>query len=160
MDSDGVPQLAKDRRHMTARPKLEWPEESEAKLRAEPTLSYPIGSERPRTRGECQGGERPCPWVSCVYHLYLDTCKETGRVRINFPDLEPGDLDETCALDVADEGGATLDRVGQLSNLTRERIRQFESSILERSRPKLRLRVLLQLREVEEIRAARLNGVE
>lgn len=25
---------------------------------------------RPRTRGECRGAERPCPWVSCRHSLY------------------------------------------------------------------------------------------
>lgn len=24
--------------------------------------------QRPRTRGECVGGERPCPWASCEHH--------------------------------------------------------------------------------------------
>jgi hypothetical protein len=33
---------------------------------------------------------------------------------------------ETCALDVADRGGATLEEVGAIMNLTRERIRQVE----------------------------------
>lgn len=34
--------------------------------------------------------------------------------------------DESCSLDVADEGGATLGRVGTVFGLTRERIRQIE----------------------------------
>jgi len=33
---------------------------------------------------------------------------------------------ETCALDVADRGGITLEEVGAILNLTRERIRQVE----------------------------------
>jgi hypothetical protein len=35
-------------------------------------------------------------------------------------------MNETCALDVADRGGATLEDVGAIMNLTRERIRQVE----------------------------------
>lgn len=81
---------------------------------------------RPTRRSECAGGERPCPWVSCKYHLYLDVNPETGSIKINFPDLEPGDLADTCALDVAERGGITLDEVGVIMNLTRERIRQVE----------------------------------
>ena len=27
---------------------------------------------RPQTRGECAGGARPCPWVSCRYHLLIE----------------------------------------------------------------------------------------
>jgi len=33
---------------------------------------------------------------------------------------------ETCSLDVADRGGITLEDVGAILNLTRERIRQVE----------------------------------
>ena len=33
---------------------------------------------------------------------------------------------ETCALDVADRGGITLEEVGAILNLARERIRQVE----------------------------------
>jgi hypothetical protein len=28
--------------------------------------------ERPRTRAECKDEPRPCPWVACKHHLYLD----------------------------------------------------------------------------------------
>lgn len=82
--------------------------------------------ERPKTRGDCQGGERPCPFVSCKHHLYLDINPETGSIKLNFPDLEPWELRDTCALDVADRGGITLEAVGEIFNLTRERIRQVE----------------------------------
>jgi len=81
---------------------------------------------KPRTRAECAGGERPCPYVSCKYHLYLDVSPRTGAIKLNFPDLEVWDMTETCALDVADRGGTTLEDVGAIMNLTRERIRQVE----------------------------------
>jgi len=85
--------------------------------------------ERPRTRGECEEGDRPCPWVACKYHLYLDVNPETGSIKLNFPDLEVWEMKETCALDIADRGGATLEVVGATMNLTRERIRQMEVRI-------------------------------
>ncbi len=84
------------------------------------------GVERPVTRADCQGGERPCPFVSCKHHLYLDVSARTGAIKLNFPDLEVWEMNETCALDVADRGGATLEEVGAIMNLTRERIRQVE----------------------------------
>lgn len=96
---------------------------------------------RPRTRGDCKDGYRPCPFVSCRYHLYLDVQPETGSVKINFPGLEPDQLSQTCALDVADAGGATLEEVGRLMNLTRERVRQIESRATDRNK---RLRLGLQ----------------
>jgi Sigma-70, region 4 len=81
---------------------------------------------RPRTRAECAHEQRPCPWVSCKHHLYLDVNPRTGSIKLNFPDLEPWELQHTCALDVADDGGHTLEEVGDITNLTRERIRQLE----------------------------------
>jgi hypothetical protein len=91
-------------------------------------LLYPDvdGVEKPLAREECQGGERPCPFVSCKHHLYLDVSARTGAIKLNFPDLEVWEMTETCALDVADRGGATLEEVGAIMNLTRERIRQVE----------------------------------
>lgn len=89
---------------------------------------------RPRTREDCRTAERPCPYVSCKYHLYLDVNPETGSIKINFPDLEVWELAETCALDVAERGGTTLEDVGELLNLTRERIRQVEVLGLEKLR--------------------------
>jgi hypothetical protein len=81
---------------------------------------------KPRTRAECVGSERPCPFVSCKHHLYLDVSARTGAIKLNFPDLEVWEMTETCALDVADRGGTTLEEVGAIMNLTRERIRQVE----------------------------------
>lgn len=90
-------------------------------------LLYPESEvQKPRVRAECLGGERPCPFVSCKHHLYLDVSAKTGAIKLNFPDLEVWDMQETCALDVADRGGTTLEEVGAIMNLTRERIRQVE----------------------------------
>ncbi len=89
---------------------------------------------RPKDREDCRTSERPCPFVSCKYHLYLDVNPHTGSIKLNFPDLEVWELAETCALDVADRGGMTLEEVGELLNLTRERIRQVESTGLEKLR--------------------------
>jgi hypothetical protein len=90
------------------------------------TLLYPEGVLRPRSRGECQNMERPCPFVSCEHHLYLDVNPQSGAIKLNFPHLEVWEMAETCALDVADRGGITLEEVGAILNLTRERIRQVE----------------------------------
>ena len=83
---------------------------------------------RPRTRGDCASMERPCPYVSCRYHLYLDANPKTGTISIAHPDLEVWEMIDTCALDVADEGEVTLEQVGLIYGLTRERIRQIETT--------------------------------
>ncbi len=85
---------------------------------------------RPTTRVECAQGDfadRPCPFVSCKHHLYLDVSERTGAIKLNFPALEVWQLPESCALDIADRGGITLEEVGVIMNLTRERIRQLET---------------------------------
>ncbi len=89
---------------------------------------------RPRTRSECRDGIRPCPFVSCRFHLYLDVNPRTGTLKLNFPGLEVWEMPFTCALDVSDMGGRTLEEVGQILNMTRERVRQLESSALRKIR--------------------------
>lgn len=85
---------------------------------------------KPRHRIECAEGPRPCPFVACQHHLYIDVSPKTGAIKLNFPDLEVWEMGESCALDVADRGGTTLEDVGAIMNLTRERIRQVEVKAL------------------------------
>lgn len=88
--------------------------------------------ERPRTRADCADVPRPCPFVSCRHSLYLDV-NRSGGVKLNFPSLEPGDMppEWSCALDVADRGGATLERTAAALNITREGIRLIEVAALD-----------------------------
>lgn len=88
--------------------------------------------ERPRTRGDCFRVPRPCPFVSCRHHLYLEVLPRTGRLQLAFPNREPWELEESCSLDVADRGDATLERVGEAIGVTRERVRQLEHQALGR----------------------------
>lgn len=145
----------------------------------------PWGDERPRTRGECESHERPCPWFLCQHNLLLDIKPDTGAVVVNtgrttdelpvdgsrrrarnltrrVPTLpskvadaprtkkglvrleatEEAILDAfdravelgtpTCALDVAEQGGITLEAAGDLMAITRERVRQLEVKVLTR----------------------------
>ena len=92
----------------------------------------------PRTRGDCSSMPRPCPFTSCRYHLLPEA-------RLTLAELK-----ESCALDVADRGslnpenrekndGATLEEVGELLCVTRERVRQIEAKALSKIRKKLRV---------------------
>jgi hypothetical protein len=94
-------------------------------------LLYPEDDyNKPRARGACSEAVRPCPYVSCKHHLYVDVSPRTGAIKLNFPDLEVWEMGDSCALDVADRGGTTLEDVGAIMNLTRERIRQVEVKAL------------------------------
>lgn len=98
--------------------------------------------QRPKTRGDCLPGgcneARPCPFVGCKHHLYLEVNKDTGSLQVNQVGLEPWELEESCALDVTDrEHGVTLEKAGALLNRTRERVRQIESDALAKLRKHL-----------------------
>jgi hypothetical protein len=89
-------------------------------------LAQYMDYDRPKSRCQCATAVRPCAFVSCKHHLYLDVNPETGSIKLNFPHLEVWEMEQTCALDVAERGGITLEEVGEILNLTRERIRQVE----------------------------------
>ena len=78
------------------------------------------------TRAECAELPRPCPRTACRYHLVAERA-------------EGLDVGPTCALDVADRGGMTLEEVGAVLGVTRERIRQIETLALRKVGHKLRI---------------------
>jgi hypothetical protein len=81
----------------------------------------------PRTRSECECSDvRPCPFVRCKYNLLIDV-SDSGTIRYNFP---AWDAPDSCALDVAEYDGCTLEEVGRLMNITRERVRQIEEAAI------------------------------
>lgn len=88
------------------------------------------GDVRPATRSECLKARRPCPWVSCRFHLLTEAkgTEEEVAERIVA-------ADRTCALDVVDEApdGAACDDIAKMFDLTRERIRQIERTALHRA---------------------------
>jgi hypothetical protein len=130
-EGDAAPELSRKirRRRRRTRPRsktIAMKRLTREELRVGAAMYPPVDIPRPTTRAECREEMRPCPWVACKHHLYLDINPETGSIKINFPDLEPEDMKDTCSLDVAERGGITLDEVGEVTNLTRERIRQLE----------------------------------
>ena len=111
--------------------RLAAPSQTPVQARTSSLLTI-IDDDRPRTRAECRAGPRPCLYVSCRFHLYLDVNEHTGSIKLNFPDKEVWELCESCSLDIAERGGLTLDEFGALLNVTRERARQLEEAGLEK----------------------------
>lgn len=94
----------------------------------------PIEEQRPRIRGECCDGPRPCPWVACRYNLAFEVT-ENGSIAWNGWTRDVDQIEgagQTCALDVAEEGPQTLEDVGRMLHLTRERVRQIEAVALRK----------------------------
>lgn len=88
----------------------------------------------PASRSECRRGPRPCPYVSCRYHLLLNVTSD-GRLwsQVSFDEADAESiavaveaLGETCALDVADDGEHTFEEVGVL--MGRDGKRVFEDT--------------------------------
>lgn len=92
--------------------------------------------DRPRTRAQCPSSGKPCPWVLCRYHLWLDRKQYKGRDALNmvWPDRAPEALDETCALHAAERHsgeGMSLQEVSDLIDTSRERVRQLEAEAMQ-----------------------------
>jgi hypothetical protein len=84
-----------------------------------------IAQTAPKTRAECKGGPRRCPWIFCSHHLY--TSRSGSGWQYQKRPLE--ELSETCVLDVVDKhpGGIILDDVAELLGFgSRERARQLQ----------------------------------
>lgn len=91
---------------------------------------------RPTHRSDCVAGgwntARPCPFVGCAYHLFLEVTS-TGKLKARRTvDALLNTTAPSCALDVADQGGTTLELTGEALNLTRERVRQIETMAIDR----------------------------
>lgn len=113
---------------------------------------------RPRTRADCIDGLRPCPWIECRHHLFIDVAprdlgvwKPDGAWRAEKLDprrrrgshvLRTVDddtfvdillsMENTCVLDLVVSGGITLEETGDTFGITRERARQIEKRALEK----------------------------
>lgn len=94
--------------------------------------TVPKGYWRPKRRCDCAKVPRPCPYVGCRYHLYLDVDESTGAITFRFPRTPVSELRESCALDVADRGEHRLQEIGDFLRVSREYIRQIEERGLKK----------------------------
>lgn len=111
--------------------------------------------QRPKTRADCADVPRPCPFVSCKYHLYLDVNPATGHIKYNHPNISPDMMHESCALDVAERGSTlkldhgkcdtSFEDIGKHIGVVRERVRQIEKKAFGK------LRVLQDDPDVQEL---------
>lgn len=93
-------------------------------------------SSLPMTRGECEGGARPCPLVSCRHNVCVDV-SSVGTLTVHWlPDEEPDR--PNCALDMAAAGGLSRDETGLLLGVSRQRVLQLEEQAERKMRAGMR----------------------
>lgn len=87
---------------------------------------------KPKTRGDCVDGYRPCPWVSCKYNLYVDV-DYSGRLRLPFKDLEPDEIETStlCTLDYANSG-LSVSEISEVTGFHRNQIVPTEDRALRK----------------------------
>jgi hypothetical protein len=68
---------------------------------------------------------RPCVFVGCRESLYLDVT-QAQSIKLNYPELEPDELEVSCVLDVASGDPLSDADISRVMNLSRERVRQIE----------------------------------
>ncbi|MBT3864674.1 hypothetical protein HOE67_04655 [Candidatus Peregrinibacteria bacterium] len=91
-----------------------------------------LAKQRPKTRGECVDGPRPCRWVACRHHLYLDVSPNGKSLILNFPDADPDNMPESCSLDLAAQGKHSLREVGRHLNITKARAHSITNDLKTR----------------------------
>jgi hypothetical protein len=115
---------------------------------------------KPSDDRECENMLRPCPFISCRFHLVVDVLENGAlrlnrrirgkRPRLNADETDPmkiqrfmrraakaiaeTDPDWSCALDVARRGDLLYDEIAEVYALTGERIRQVDTEGRERLR--------------------------
>lgn len=92
---------------------------------------------RPRTRGDCERGPRPCPWVACRHHLAVERYHPRVRGVAALEAAADADLwsmPETCALDVAELGEHTQSEVAEALGISCDRVAEAEWDASQRLR--------------------------
>lgn len=84
----------------------------------------------PDTRAGCADIPRPCPFIRCKYNLFMDV----EHKRMKFYGDDPLEMEHSCALDEAEQGGMKLDQICKIYGLSRERIRQIVEHALRQMR--------------------------
>jgi hypothetical protein len=80
--------------------------------------------QQPKTRNECVGVTRPCPFWKCRHHV----ADRSGEGR-------------SCALDVVEQNpdGLPLEEVGRMFGVSRERIRQIQNEAIAKLQERVRV---------------------
>lgn len=144
--AEGVPRVSRKRRRnkKLSRRELTKLVRAERGLRILPAHE----AERPKVRADCIDQPRPCPWVSCRHHTFLEVTRD-GLLKLNHPLLSGPEAMErrSCSLDAPDP--RILENVGDVLGISRERTRQLEAE----ATAKIAARLEMSVPEVREVLA-------
>jgi Sigma-70, region 4 len=109
-----------------------------SKKRKNRSIFKELDALRPKIREDCKKVPRPCPYASCRFNTFLDIHPSSGKLKILHDNCEdPSDLKvDSCVLDIVEKHGAlTLEEIGTVMNITRERVRQIGDAACRKMRP-------------------------
>ncbi len=109
-----------------------------SKKRKKKSIFKELDELRPKIRADCKNVPRPCPYASCRFNTFLDIHPSSGKLKILHKNCEdPADMKmDNCVLDIVDKHGAlTLEEIGTIMNITRERVRQIGDTACRKMRP-------------------------
>lgn len=91
---------------------------------------------RPKTRADCADVPRPCPYISCRHHLFLDVSFKKLVFNSNAEDPTEMPADASCSLDIADRGVHTFPEMAELfrGGVTRQAIQFIERDAVTKLR--------------------------
>ena len=94
---------------------------------------HAVSPDTPRIRRECPTG--PCPHVACRFHLWTERRFDQDGAVVALRETPAfGDADHTCTLHETARGPKTLEEIGAILDVSRERVRQIEGEALTRLR--------------------------
>lgn len=95
--------------------------------------AHDVSPGMPRTRRECPNG--PCPHVGCRYHLWTERRLDRHGAVVDLRETAAfGNIEHTCVLNEIARGPLTLEAIGGMFEVSRERVRQIEADALARLR--------------------------
>lgn len=106
--------------------RADWMEKRKvAKIARRRSVKKVYPDERPLVRDQCYDMPRPCPFVSCEWHILH------ARHKFLIKRLSDDDImdiifnsSESCILDVCDYGAVTNEYIAMLTGLTKQRVHQ------------------------------------
>ena len=106
-----------------------------------------LSLKKPCVRADCASLPRPCPFISCKYNLFVEIGPK-GSLDFTWPRTQPHQMPQSCALDLADEGGLTVQELADEMRLGLDVVKKSVDAALRSVRYKVaRMRLSQELKD-------------